>query len=160
MAKIDKAKLEKLPAAQRIKKLKELEKEKRKEIEEAEKLIHETESQIEREGIAESVKVPETKTIDIGSLFAEEENLESTVKKEDKDEGNGESPLYQLAQDYEAAKDIAYGGESISESQLGWVDQLGSRIEKIKYYSANDQIANLVVATQSLIHKIKRYHQQ
>jgi len=158
MAKIDKEELEKLPAAERIKKLKELEEENRKEIEEAEKLIQETESQIEREGIAESVKIPDTKPIDIGSLFGKDESLESAVKKESPEEDAG--PLYHLAQDYEAAKDIAYGGESINEDQLGWIDQLGERVEKIRYHTSSDQIANLVVATKSLIYKIKKHQTQ
>jgi len=158
MAKINKEELDKLPAAEKIKRLKELEAENRKEIEEAEKLIKETETEIEREGIAESVKIPETKPIDIGSLFAEEESLESTVKKEAPEEDQG--PLYQLAQDYEAAKGIAYSGESLDENQLGWVDQLGERVEKIRYHGTSEEIANLVVATKSLIHKIKKYQTQ
>ncbi len=158
MAKINKEELGKLSAAERIKRLKSLEEENKKEIEEAEKLIHETESQIERDGIAESVKVPETKPIDISSLFAEEQNLEATVKKEATEEDQG--PLYELAQDYEAAKGIAYGGESPSEDQMGWIDQLGERVEKIKYHGTSDEIANLVVATKSLIHKIKKYQMQ
>lgn len=160
MAKLDKAKLEKLTPAERIKRLKKLEEENKKEIEEAEKLIKQTEAEISRENIAESVKIPETKPIDIESLFKEKESLEATVREEAPTTGAEEGPLYQLAQDYHEAREILYSHEPLSEEQLGWVDRLGERVEKIKYYTESDQLVNLAVATRSLIHKIKKYHQQ
>ncbi|MBU0628372.1 MAG: hypothetical protein KKC75_04225 [Nanoarchaeota archaeon] len=161
MAKIDKAELEKLTPAEKIKRLKKLEEENKQEIEEAGKLIKETESKLEREKILESVAVPQTKPINIDELFHEEKSLESTVKKEaPKDEKSEEGTLYQLAQAYEEAKDMLYSSAPLSQEQASRVDKLGERIEKIRYYSASDQVANLAVATKTLIHKIKKYQLQ
>ena len=161
MAKLDKAELEKLTPAERIKKLKELEEENKKEIEEAEKLIKKTEAEISREKIAESVKVPETKPVDIGSLFREEESLETTVREEaPSTEAKEESQLYQLAQAYEEAKEIAYSSEPLNEEQLGWVDRLGEKVEKASYDTFSKETADLLVATRSLVKKILKYHQQ
>ncbi len=162
MAKLNKEELEKLTPAERIKRLKKLEEENKKEIQEAEKLIKQTEIQIEREGIAESVKVPETKPIDIETLFKEEPTLETTVREEAPQtdgEAKEESQLYQLAQAYEEAKGIAYSSEPVTEEQLEWIDRLGERVEK-KYETTSKEVANLVVATRSLIHKIRKYQQQ
>ena len=161
MAKLDKEELEKLTPSERIKKLKKLEEENRKEIEEAEKLIKKTEADIERENIAESVKVPDTKPIDIESLFKEGPGLESTVKEGAPiKETEAEGPLYQLAQAYEEARGLLYSNETLNENQLEWIDKLGERVEKMKYQTESDQIANLAVATKSIVQKLKRYHTQ
>jgi len=161
MAKLNKAELEKLTPAERIKRLKKLGEENRKEIHEAERLIKETETQIEREGIAESIKIPETKPVDIESLFREKESLESTVKEEaPATEEKGESQLYQLAQAYEEVKGMYQSEAPLDGKQLEWVDRLGERVEKAKYDTFTKEAADLVVATRSLVKKILKYHQQ
>lgn len=159
MTKLNKTELEKLTPDQKIKKLKELAEENKKEIEEAGKIIKETESKLERDKILESVKVPETKPIDIESLFKEEEhNLENTVKTEapatEKEDGN----LYLLTQAYEEAKGMLYSDEPLTKSQLQWVDRLGERVEKAKYASTTERVAVLANATKTIVHKLKRYH--
>lgn len=161
MAKLDKEKLEKLTPAERIKRLKKLEEENKKEIEEAEKLIKQTEAEIAREKIAEGVEVPAPRAVDIGELFREEEGLETTVREEaPATEAKEESQLYQLAQAYEEVKEMAYSPESLSEEQLEWIDRLGERVEKARYETLSKEVANLVVATRSLVHKIRKYQQQ
>ncbi len=161
MAKINKKELEKLTPAERIKRLKQLEEENKKEIEEAGKLIKETQSQIEKEKILESVAVPETKAIDIGALFKEEKSLEATVREEaPPDAEKADGHLYQLAQAYQEAKELLYSSEPLDRNQLEWLDKLGERVEKIKYYSTTEELANLAVATRTVVHKLKRYHSQ
>jgi len=162
MAKLDKAELEKLTPAERIKRLKKVEEENKKEIEEAEKLIKKTEAEISREKIAESVKIPETKPIDIGGLFKEEPSLETTVREEAPagEEAKEESQLYQLAQAYEEAREMLYSPEPINQEQLEWVDRLGEKVEKARYETFSKEAADLVVATRSLVKKILKYHQQ
>jgi len=160
MAKIDKEELKKLTPDERIKKLKELEAESRKEIEEAGKIIKETEATLTREKIAESVKIPETKPIDLDSLFEEQKSLETTVKQEAPKEEEKEVGLYQLAQDYDEAKDILYTQDSLDKGQLEWIDRLGEKVDKMKYTSNVKEMANLVVATRSVIYKIRKFHQQ
>lgn len=161
MAKLNKAELEKLTPAERIKRLKKIEEANKKEIEEAEKLIRQTEAEISRENIAESVKIPETKPIDIESLFREEPTLEATVREEAPaaEEAKEESQLYQLAQAYEEVKGMYRSAEPLNEEQLEWIDRLGERVEKMKYKTTSDQVANLAVATRRLVEKIRKYHQ-
>jgi len=160
MTKLDKEELSKLTPDERIKKLKKIEEENKKEIEEAGELIQKTEAEIKSENIAESIKIPETKPIDIEDLFKKEQNLETTVKEEAPSKETEEGPLYQLAQDYQEVKGMLYNSEDLNENQLEWIDQLGERVEKIKYQSTSDQLANLVVATKSIVHKLKKYHSQ
>ncbi len=163
MPKISKEELAKLPPEERLKRLRELEEETKKEIKEAERLIKETEEEIKREKISESVAIPETRPINIGDIFKEEEGLESAVREEGVTEQPSEgeqTTLYQLIQDYNEAKEILYSQELIDEKKLEWLDELGERIEKARYVSTSDKIANIVVATRSLIYKIRKYHQQ
>lgn len=163
MAKLDKEELEKLTPAERIKKLRKIEQENKKEIEEAEKLIQRTETEIEREKLTESIKVPETRSIDIGKLFEEEkESLEATVRQEAPaaEGAKEESQLYQLAQAYEEVKELYQSEEPLNERQLEWIDRLGERVEKARYETLSKDVANLVVATRSLLYKIRKYHQQ
>ena len=138
--------------------MKQLEEENKKEIEEAGKLIKEIQLGVEREKIAEGVAVPETKPVDIGSLFKEEESLETAVKKEAPLDEEGKSPLYQLAQDYEEAREMLYSQEPLNEEQLEWIDKLGERVDKTKYTTKSQELANLAVATRSLVYKIRKYH--
>ena len=157
MPKINKEELDKLKPAEKIKKLKELEEESKKEIEEAEKLIKQTQAELEKQGIAESVKVPETKPIDIESLFKVEPGLEGTVKKSAPAEESS-SQLYLLAHVYEAAKGLYESEEPLSNRQLEWIDKLGEKVEKISYRVASKEVADLVVATRSIVRKIRQYH--
>jgi len=64
--------LKKLSPEERIKKLKELQKKDKEEIEKAQKLILESEEDIEREEQVRKIPIPEVKSIDIDSLFSQE----------------------------------------------------------------------------------------
>ena len=61
-------------------------------------------------------------------------------------------------QAYEEAAQLAY--EEPTEEVLDKIDALGERLEKVKYHTLSQEAANKVVATRSLIYKIKKYHQQ
>lgn len=74
--------LKKLPPDERIKKLKALEEEKRKEIEEAQQLLKESAVELEREEkIKQEVPVPQMKAVDIGQLFTQEEKQVFATKR-------------------------------------------------------------------------------
>ncbi|MBI2130011.1 hypothetical protein HYU07_07335 [Candidatus Woesearchaeota archaeon] len=80
MAKLDE--LKSLSPQERIKKLKELEEERKKEIEEAEKLIKESNVEIEEERKElERIPIPQLKTVDIQGLFTAEEREIFSVKR-------------------------------------------------------------------------------
>ena len=66
--------LKKLSPEERIKRLKELESAKRKELDEAEKLMKESVGEMEKaEEIRQKMPVPQMKAVDIDSLFTQEE---------------------------------------------------------------------------------------
>ncbi|MBN2112265.1 hypothetical protein JW707_04150 [Candidatus Woesearchaeota archaeon] len=80
MAEIDEIK--KLSPEERIKRLKKLEGERRKEIEEAEKLMKESVVELEREEkIKQEIPVPQMKAVDIGELFTQEEREVFATKR-------------------------------------------------------------------------------
>ena len=78
---LDVEKLKALSPRQKIKKLKEMEELRKKEIQEAEALRKTIEKQVENEKIPEDVKIPETKQVDIAELFISgAENLEGQAQ--------------------------------------------------------------------------------
>lgn len=80
MAKLDE--LKRLSPQERIRKLKELEEERKKEIEEAEKLIKESNVEIEEERKElERIPIPQLKAVDIQGLFTVEEKEMFKVKR-------------------------------------------------------------------------------
>jgi hypothetical protein len=93
--------IKKLPPEERIKRLKELEEKNKKEIDEAGRLIKESEGQIaEEKRIKEQMPIPQLRAVDISSLFGGEEKqlfaakhftsekkdepLESAIEKEER----------------------------------------------------------------------------
>lgn len=94
MADIDEIK--KLSPEERVKRLKKLEEEKRKEIEEAEKLMKQSVGEMEREEeIRQQIPVPQMKAVDIDQLFTQEEKQVFAAKryqKADKEEEPAEEP--------------------------------------------------------------------
>lgn len=85
MADIDNIK--KLSPEERIKRLKKLEEEKRKEIEEAQNLIEQSTIELEREQkIKQEIPIPQVKAVDIGGLFTKEEKQIFATKRYEKTE--------------------------------------------------------------------------
>jgi len=159
MAKLDKKELAKLSPADRIKRLKKIEEESKKEIEEAEKLIKESKSEIEKEQLGSRVAVPEAKQVDITELFEQPESqLEQSAKQAEEEAADEEKIKYQVAQDYEELKGLreeAY--TQPSDDFLQKVDRIGERLEKISYQTTGEQTTKMLVASQSLIYKIRKY---
>jgi len=79
---VDIEELKKLPPEERIRRLKEIEERDRKEIEEASKLIKDSEGQMEEERkLKEQIPIPQLKAVDISSLFTEDEKQMYAVKR-------------------------------------------------------------------------------
>ena len=157
--------LQKLKPKDRIEKLKELEKKTKEDtktkISAIEDLIKDSEKDLRTETVAESI-APEPLEVDIGKLFREgEEKLERTVRKEakSKTEDRGYMALQQIYGDYSKLKDIAYASMMgpLSHSQMEVVDQIGEKLDKSKYHSASQEVANILVASRAVLYKIRRY---
>ena len=165
---IDKDKLSKLKPEERIKKLKLLEEERKKEVNEIGKLIKESMQELKTGKLAQEI-TPEQKSVDISSLFevsgAELELAVGGEKTAAAADGRGsEIKGYRLfAQAYDdyssLKKFMGYAAEmgGLSQKQLEAVDTIGERLDKTRYEHAGSEIANILVASRAALHKIRKY---
>ena len=67
--------------------------------------------------------------------------------------------MQQLQEDYNELRELTYAsiGGSLSGNQMEAIDKIGERIDRAKYVSASKEVANLVVASRAVLHKIKKY---
>ena len=164
MAEFDKEELNKLPLRERIRRLKQLEEDRKKEIDEIDNLIKDSQRDLRTEEVAEEVS-PEESEVDISRLFRpEEEELERTIREEApaEEEAEGEARYLspqQALEDYEELRGLTYASmeSGLSENQMEAIDQIGERLDRAKYVSASRDVANLVVASRAALHKIKKY---
>ena len=162
MVELNKDKLKKLSPKERLKRLKELEEERKMEVNEIEALIKESMQELKTDEIATEI-TPEARDVDIGRLFeTEEAQLESTIRKETREES--EEPLRYLnvknaLEDYEQLQDISYASMmgTVSEAHMDAIDKIGERLDRTKYVSASAEAANILVASRAALHKIKKY---
>jgi hypothetical protein len=156
---IDPKELAKLSPEERIKKLRQLEEEGRKDADEIGALIKKSMQELRTDKLATDI-TPERKQVDISKLFEEEgERLERTVKKE-RPSGKAEYQSFmQTYQDYSSLKKMmGYAAEgALTEDHLKIVDKIGERLDRTKYERLSDEVANMLVASRSALHKIRKY---
>ena len=162
---VNKEELNKLSLRERIRRLKQLEEDRKKEIEEIDDLIKDSQRDLRSEEVAEEVS-PETEDVDISKLFrADEEELERTVREgapaaEETEEGGARYlSLQQAVEDYEELKGMNYASMdgSLNESQMENIDKIGERLDTTKYVSQSKEVVNLLVASKAALYKIKKY---
>ena len=157
-----KRELKKLKPRARLKRLKELEEKRKIEMTDIEELIKDSEKDVRTEDVAEEI-APEQEEVNIGRLFREEaEQLERTVKKEAPETENEDQlyvPFKQAYNDYSALQDIAYASMEgpLTAEQMDKVDQIGERLDNTKYQPISMEVANILVASKSVLYKIKKY---
>lgn len=165
MAEFDKKELNKLPLRERIRRLKQLEEDRKKEIDEIDDLIKDSQKELSTEEVAEEVS-PVAEEVDISKLFrADEEELERTAREgapAAEEEEGGEAKylsLQQAVEDYEELRGLGYSsmGGGLSENQMEVIDKIGERVDRVKYTSASREVANLLVASRAALYKIKKY---
>ena len=151
---LDKEKLRALSPAERIRKLREIEKESKKEIEEAEKLIRESEENLRVEEATADVEIPETEEVDITRLFGEEENLEGTIKKEEK-EVDEEQVKYEISKIKEYAEHLEEG--PVSTYTMEKIEDMGKNLRNIDYKLLSHEVADELNATRNVIYEMKKH---
>ncbi len=157
-----KEELRKLRPQARLKKLKELEEQRKKDITKIEDLIKDSEKDLRTEEVAEEI-TPEQTEVNIGRLFEEETgHLEHTVREEAPEperEEQGYVSFRQAYSDYSTLKDITYASMmgQLTPAQIDTVDKIGERLDRSKYISASQEAANLLVASRSALYKIRKY---
>ena len=159
---IDRKGLVKLSPEERIKKLKQLGEQRKKEVDEIGRLIKESEQELRTDRLADDI-APEQRAVDISSLFeAGGEKLEKTVGNE-RFIGKGGGADYrifaQAYQDYSSLKKMAgYAATGkLTEGHLEVIDKIGERIDRTKYESLSSEVANILVASRAVLYKIRRY---
>lgn len=157
-----KKELSKLQPKARLKKLKDLEEKRKSEIIDIDELIKDSEKELKTEEIAEEI-APHQDEVDIGKLFKEESGqLEGTVRKEapeTESEDNNYMSFKQVYNDYSKLQDIAYASMegSLTSKHMDTIDKIGERLDRTKYQSASDEVADILVASRAALYKIKKY---
>ena len=161
---IDKKELSRLAPKDRIKKLKKLEEDRKKEVDEIEVLIRESMQDLKTDKLAEEI-APEQRPVDISRLFetSGEHALERTARREAKELGKDAKGYQALAQTYEAYSQLQkldkalsmYG--SLTDEQKNLVGQIGERLNKAeKYISESERTASKLDAGRAVLYKLKK----
>lgn len=148
---LNKDEIQKLSPEARLKKLKELGEERKKDTEEADDLIKRAVAEIEREKSIPKIEVPDLKPVDISKMFEAAEGLEMTVRKE--------APFV------EEQAPIKYNAvvEQASSIYTGYEDEDDIKRETtikfestVKYESTVQQVDDLT-ASRSTLKNLKKY---
>ena len=158
---IDKKELTRLSPEERIKKLKHMEGQRKKEVTEIEKLINESMQEIRTEKIAEEI-APKQKAVDISRLFqnSNETKLEKTAGQSSQKAATGYQTFAQTYNDYSILKEfhgvVAIGG-MLSSDEKKLVGQIGERINVFeKYMSPSEKTANTLIASKMILYKLRK----
>ena len=161
---IDKSELNNLSPGARIKKLKQLEEERKKEAEEIGELIRKSMQELKTGKLAEEI-TPASKPVDISGLFEPGggEMLERTAKREGISMAKGTKSyqaFVQTYQDYSQLKGfygiVATGG-SLTQEQLAAIGQIGERIVVAeKYMTESERTVSKLDASRAVLYKLKK----
>ena len=161
---IDKSELNNLSPGARIKKLKQLEEERKKEAEEIGELIRKSMQELKTGKLAEEI-TPASKPVDISGLFEPGggEMLERTAKREGISMAKGTKSyqaFVQTYQDYSQLKGfygiVATGG-NLTQEQLAAIGQIGERIVVAeKYMTESERTASKLDASRAVLYKLKK----
>lgn len=161
---IDKKELTKLSPQERIKKLRLMEEERKKEVGEIERLIRESMQELKIDKIAEEV-APEQRAVDISRLFETTggERLERTAKQEAPQLAKGTKGYQAIVQTYEAYSklskfySIVSMGGSLTEEQVALIGQIGERITFAeRYMTEGEKAASKLDASRAVLYKLKK----
>ena len=162
---IDKKELNRLSPEERIKKLKLMEDERKKEVDEIEELIKKSMQELKTDKLAEEI-APERRDVDISRLFETtgEERLERTARQEAPPALTKGTKGYQaIVQTYEAYSqlskfyDIVSMGGSLTEEQRASIGQIGERINVAeRYMTEGEKSASKLDASRIVLYKLKK----
>ena len=163
---INKQELSKLSPENRIKKLKSMEEEKKREVGEIGELIKKSMQELKTAKIADDI-TPEHKPVDISRLFETtgEQRLERTAKQETSPFAltKGAKAYQVLSEVYESYTklrqfySIVSAGGSLTEEERNLVGQIGERINKAERYStAGEKTTDILDASRAIIYKLEQ----
>lgn len=151
--------IKKLPLRQRVQKLKEFENKRKKELEEASKLLKESAEEVRREKVVENVEVPEAKPVDITDLFkSDEKTLEAVIGREAPAEADETTVKYELMLDYKILTklDTAMDSYKLQKAIMKVEDRVNELAGKMNYANMGKDVADQLVATRSVLYSMKK----
>lgn len=161
---INKKELTKLSPEERIKKLKQMEEGRKKEVNEIGKLITESMQELKTVKLIKEI-APEQRIVDISRLFEAvgEQALERTARKERQTalmKGARYQTVVQTYQDYSKLKKfysaVSMGG-SLTEEERRIVGEIGERINRAeRYIPTGEKTANILDASRTVLYKLKK----
>ncbi|MFH1591091.1 MAG: hypothetical protein ABIC95_04115 [archaeon] len=144
--------LEDLPLAERISKLRDMEKKAEKEIAEAKQLRSEIEEEIARERTIEGIEVPRSEPVDVAKLFFSSEGLEAKAVLEQEADKDFQAEYLSVLEGGElSAPDDLY-----VTSVINIIDKLDDLLDGIKYHLPQDKMSG-ATASASVADRIRRY---
>lgn len=163
---IDKKNLARLSPEERIKKLKLMEDERKKEVGEIEALIRQSIEEMRTDKLAEEVAPPQ-RAVDISRLFEAggEQKLERTAREESFTPASikGSKSYRALAQTYEDYSQLKrlYGivamGGSLTEEHRAAISQISERINVAeKYMTEGEKTASKLDPSRAILYKLKK----
>ena len=158
---IDKKDLAKLSPEERIKRLKQLEEERKKDAGEIEQLIKQSMQELKTDRLAEEI-TPERKAVDISRLFEKESGgrLEKAARQSGSAAAGNYQTVTQVYQAYSQLREfygIVAGGSNLSQDQLRAIGQIGEKLNVAeKYMTESERTASKLNASKAVLYKLKK----
>jgi len=162
---LDKKELSRLSPQERIKRLRLMEEDRKKEVDEIERLIKDSMQELRTARIAEEI-TPEQRPVDISRLFetTNEQRLERTAKQGTPPPGlmkgrRGYITFEQAYETYTQLKkfDSAISmGSALTEEEKNLIGKAGERIIADRYAPVGEETATLLDAGRAIFYKLER----
>lgn len=159
---IDKKEFTKLSPQERIKKLKHLEEDRKKDVNEIEQLIRQSMQEIKTDKLAVEI-APEQRSVDISKLFERENGnrLERAAKKAKNEPGTGNyqavTQVYHAYSQLTEFYGILAGGSGLTKDQLNAIGQIGERLNTAeKYMTESEKTVSKLNASRAVLYKLKK----
>ena len=159
---IDTKEFTKLSPEERLKRLKQLEEERKKDANEIEQLIKQSMQEIRTDKLAGEI-APEQRAVDISRLFERENGnkLERTAKQAKGASGSGSyqavTQVYHAYSQLTEFYGIIAGGSGLTQEQLKAIGQIGERLNVAeKYMTESEKTASKLNASKAVLYKLRK----
>ncbi len=150
---LDKKKLGKLSAEERLRELKDFKEQRKKEEKEAEELIKRAEQEIAQRDSLPDIEVPQLQPVDISAMFEAPEGLEGTVHKEaPKQKEDSKGVAYTPSDNYSADQPSHYGA-----ADSGIQREITIKMDDTVAYKSEVEKGAEISASKSVLKKIRDY---
>lgn len=154
---IDKEELSRLSPENRIKKLRLMEEERKKEVDEIERLIKNSMQELKTDKLAEEI-TPEQRAVDISRLFeiSGEQRLERTAREEASPATlmRGTRGYQAIAQTYEAYSRLKAMGSNLTDEQISDIRDRLNTAER--YMTDAEKATSKLDASRAVLYKLKK----